>query len=500
VELLAITGDVFDSGTLEPERAVNAFLELYERLINALGRPVPSVIVPGNHDRRLYGMFGPHRTALFERLARDFAGRGWVHGAGAHFLAGVVPEALHPLPAWILTYDSTYLPLGLLSAGGALREEDLLHAAAQIEGKHPEWPLVFMLHHHLVPTPLTDVGPIEIDGLPQLLRWAVSKALPRLVSNADREELTMTALGAGSVLSVLHTLGRPVIVLHGHKHYANARHLGAIKQGQADVVILSAGSSGTAQSWFPTTARQAARLWPSFNVVELTPERLSADVVSFGYRADAIGETRVMPLFGATRRGARWEVAPVSPRPELESERRLNENSLRCRLSPSARERRWDVDYRRLYTGSSEAPESFEDTVDALEDSTISPTGPDAASVRLPPSPPCQMPLARDRELRYRIEGALCRHVSEAHRLFGKRWAPYCWLGLMNRYFSRRLLLKVDAGGAALSGAFASETDLGSGTIQPLALERLASDRVRVVYDNCPPRTLVRIHWPMEGQ
>jgi 3',5'-cyclic AMP phosphodiesterase CpdA len=137
VELLAITGDVFDSGTLEPERAVNAFLELYERLINALGRPVPSVIVPGNHDRRLYGMFGPHRTALFERLARDFAGQGWVHGAGAHFLAGVVPEALHPLPAWILTYDSTYLPLGLLSAGGALREEDLARGVGHLTATVP---------------------------------------------------------------------------------------------------------------------------------------------------------------------------------------------------------------------------------------------------------------------------------------------------------------------------------------------------------------------------
>lgn len=64
----------------------------------------------------------------------------------------------------------------------------------------------FLLHHHLVPTLLTDIGPVETDTLPNPLRWIINHVLPRLVSNADREELTMTALGAGTAFSILHTL------------------------------------------------------------------------------------------------------------------------------------------------------------------------------------------------------------------------------------------------------------------------------------------------------
>lgn len=496
VELLAITGDVFDSAILPAERAVSAFQALYERVVKALGHPVPTVVVPGNHDRRVHGLLAPHRPHLFHALSRAFNEHVWVHGNGGHFLAGVIAEEFHSIPAWVMAYDSTYLPLGLLSAGGALRQEDLLHAAAQIADRHPEWPLLFLLHHHLVPTPLTDVGPVETDTLPNPLRWIVNQVLPRLVSNADREELTMTALGAGTALSILHTLGRPVLVLHGHKHYANARHLRATKEKRADVLILSAGSAGLAQSWFPTTAREAARLWPSFNAIELDSDSVEADVVSFGYRGDALGETRVTPLVSARRRGVHWDTALVSERPEEPSERRLEENTLSCKLAPSLRPNRWDVEYRRGYTGSShDAPDSFEDTIDALDDSLLVPA--DAREATL--SPPCQLPLRRGQVASFRIEGALCRHVEEAYRLFGRRWAPYSWLGIMNRYFSREVRIEVHAEhGALLSEAFASETDLGSGSTRPLPLTECSVRHAVVVFRDCPARTLVRIHWPMD--
>ncbi len=499
--LLALTGDVFDSASLEPARAMRAFADLRTSIIDALGRKVPMVVVPGNHDRRFHGLVGPHRTALFERLASHFDDEVWVHGNAGHFLAGVVPNTRHDIPAWIIAYDSTYLPLGFISAGGALRQEDLLHAAAQIEGKRRDWPLIFLLHHHLVPTPLTDIGPVETDALPQALRWLISSVLPRIVSNADREELTMTALGAGTALSILHTLGRPVIVLHGHKHYPNARHLGATRQGQGDVLIVSGGSAGVAQSWFPTTAREAARLWPSFNVIELSESGVKADVVSFAYRGDALGETRVAPLVAAERRGVHWRPQPVAEQPDEAPERQLETNSLICTLQPSVREHRWDVHYVRHYDGGPEqAPESYEDTVDALEDSELVPLNSITRRGVVERTPPCQMRLFRGREAHYRIDGALCRHVTEAHRLFGKHWAPYSWLGVMNRYFSRRLVLEVRAQQADhLREAFASETDLGTGASGPLELACVEPGRVVVVYENCPARTLVRIHWPMQS-
>ncbi len=500
VELMALTGDVFDSAGLDLGAAMAAFAEFKENVSSALGGAVPMVIVPGNHDRRFHGLVGPHRTALFERLAAEFGEQVWVHGNTGHFLASVVPNTHHRVPAWVIAYDSTYLPLGFISAGGALRQEDLLHAAAQIENKRSDWPLIFLLHHHLVPTPLTDIGPVETDALPQALRWLVSQVLPRIISNADREELTMTALGAGTVLSILHTLRRPVIVLHGHKHYANARHLGATRQGQGDVLIVSGGSAGVAQSWFPTTAREAARLWPSFNVLELSPDGVKADVVSFAYRGEALGETRVVPLVAAERDGVRWHPQPVSDEPEKAPERQLENNTLICTLHPSVRHQRWDVHYVRAYDGEPEhAPDSYEDTVDALEDSELLTLNAVTRRGTIDRFPPCQMRLFRGQKAVYRIDGALCRHIDEAHRLFGKRWAPYCWLGVMNRYFSRRLVLEVRTQHPAhLRDAFASETDLGSGSSGPVELSLVEPGRVVVVYENCPARTLVRIHWPME--
>ncbi|HTV21128.1 MAG TPA: metallophosphoesterase, partial [Polyangiaceae bacterium] len=239
LDLLAITGDVFDSASRLPERSVNAFLRLHGELRAALGRDVPTVIVPGNHDRRRSGLIGPFRREPFIALRDALGERAFVHGSEVPFLAQVVPHELHGMPAWVVAFDSTYLPSGLISAGGSLRQEDILHAAAAIGQRQPDWPVLFLLHHHLIPTPLTDVGVVKVDKTPQLVRWGVEHLLPTLIANADREEMTMTALGAGTALSTFHALGRAVLVLHGHKHYATARLSSGLAEGQGDVLIVS---------------------------------------------------------------------------------------------------------------------------------------------------------------------------------------------------------------------------------------------------------------------
>lgn len=70
----------------------------------------------------------------------------------------------------------------------------------------------------------------------------------------------------------------------------------------------------------------------------------------------------------------------------------------------------------------------------------------------------------------------------------------------MNRYASTDVHLEIHAGApGALRGAFASETDLGTGLQQPLALAADSSDDVAIIrYPSCPPRTLLRVYWPLE--
>jgi len=201
---------------MSPRAAIPRFLALHEAILSTLGQRVPTILVPGNHDRRRWGLMGPQRDELFDELKSAVdPSEIFVAGCATPFLAQLVPAGFHRLPAHVIAYDSTFLPTGLLSAGGMIRQEDLLQVMAPLSAEEPPLPLVLLMHHHLIPTPVTDMSQIDSRAMPWLGRWLVSRALPWLVSNADREEMTMTALGAGTALSTLHALRRPTLVLHG---------------------------------------------------------------------------------------------------------------------------------------------------------------------------------------------------------------------------------------------------------------------------------------------
>src|SRR5450432_3803422 len=242
---IVITGDVFDSGTDPPAALVDAFLKLHRRMLTILGEAF-TVVLPGNHDRRRFGLIGPNREALFLALHRAAdPARMHVLGQRTPFLAEVVPPEFHALPAHVVSYDSSYLAGGLVGAGGTFRLEDLLQVHAQLpnDGR----PLLLLVHHHLIPTPITDVSHVDMVGTPRPVRWLVRTVLPALVSYGDREELTMTALGAGTALSALHSFGRAVLLLHGHKHVPTARLLRGMTSGCGDLLLVSAGSAGRSE-------------------------------------------------------------------------------------------------------------------------------------------------------------------------------------------------------------------------------------------------------------
>ena len=312
-DLLVITGDVFDSATVRRDAAVRHFRDLHAAIMDAYGGGVPTVVLPGNHDRRRAGVIGPHRPELFHAL-RAAVDPARVHVAGCKtpILAEVVPEAFHGLAAHVVAFDSTYLPRGLFSAGGIIRHEDILRVAAAIEDDARDCPLILLVHHHLIPTPLTDVSEIEPDRANGLGRWALAKLLPALVANAEHEELTMTALGAGTALTTLHAFGRAVLVLHGHKHYPTARLLHGTLEGSGDLLIASAGTAGRSERFQSTHQPEAPRLWPSFNVVVLDDDRATIDAVSFSPK-NAKRSSAHRPLVDARRQRARWSCEPVKP-------------------------------------------------------------------------------------------------------------------------------------------------------------------------------------------
>lgn len=498
--LLCFTGDVFDSSALPADVAVAAFEGLLTRIHAALGRAVPAVIVPGNHDRRRAGLLGPFSPVLFEHLREALGARAHVHGTNVPFLADVLPHEMHGLPLWLIAYDSTYLASGWISAGGILRQEDLLQAAAELGDAHREWPVFLLLHHHLVPTPITDMAKVEATHQPRVLRWGLEHVLPHVIPNADHEEMTMTALGAGTALSTLHALRRPVIVLHGHKHYASARVLSGVAADHGDVIIISAGSAGLAQSYTPGTARHAARLWPSFNVIQLDEDRVQAEAVSFGYRGDSAGQVLRRPLLRARREGARWRIVPLADH-EHDAGPRLARNELHCRLLAGSSASRWDMLCRRHYSGDAEhSPSAYMDTIDALEDGHLSVLDDNDLPRGKPVHTPTDVQLTRGEELRFRIESGVCRTISESTRLFGARWSPFSWMGIMNRYASDHVRIElVNEVSSGLARAFASAIDLATGMERPLPLSpESTAQRAVLECADCPPRTLLRVHWPLE--
>jgi 3',5'-cyclic AMP phosphodiesterase CpdA len=496
VGLLAITGDVFESATVSLDMATHRFGELHKEMCRALGRDVPTVIVPGNHDRRRNGLFGPHRGELFVALRNALGSRAWVHGCDTPFLSALVPHSYHGLPLWIVAYDSTYLARGLVSAGGALRQEDLLYAAAQLAGKNPDWPVLFLLHHHLVPTPLTDLGPVEIDHAPFVVRWGVQHLLPKLIANADREELTMTALGAGTALSTLHTLGRSVLAIHGHKHYATARMLEGMREGDGDVLLVSAGSGGLAQRWNDQGATDSARLWPSFNVIALDGNALAIDTVSFAWKEEGSAKRSRRALVRARREGSQWRVEPLREVNIEDAGPRLTLNAAHCQLhSSSTQPGRWDyVCEREVRKAPDVRLHRYVEEVNGLPD------GRGAINHHSEPAPlPIQVHLDLGGTTYYRVLGGVFRTLAEAEHVHGDGPTPFASLGLLNRYYSDVAQLTVRGLGDAALDAFASATDLGTGLERPVSIERASEPGVIFVRaTGCPPRTLLRVYWRLD--
>lgn len=493
VALLVVTGDVFDSATLDASMATHRFKMLHKEICRALG-PVPTVIVPGNHDRRKNGLFAPHRLELFDSLRDAMGPQVFVHGCNTPFLSQLVPQEFHGLPLWLVAYDSTYLPRGLISAGGALRQEDLLQTAAQIGDEHPDWPVIVLIHHHLVPTPLTDLGAVELgENSNPLVRWGVQRMLPGLVANADREELTMTALGAGTALSTLHTLGRAVLVLHGHKHYATARLLDALIEGQGDVLVVSAGSAGVAQSWSHDARRDTARLWPSFNLIEWSSEFVSIDTVSFAWKERQSARHARRALVRARRSGSQWQVQHIKDIDLGDAGPRLLLNRSRHSLVTSRSfVERWDYTCERVVScGDERTIARYVETVEGPRDARFLLDG-QASAVALP----AHVHLELDGAVEYRVEGGLVKNLDAARRLFGDDPSPFASVGLMNRYFASTARLELGGLLDVSGGAFASATDLGTGLERPIRLERLSEPGSAVAeVKDCPPRTLLRIYW-----
>jgi Calcineurin-like phosphoesterase len=472
--LVIVSGDVFDSSDMTWDVAGPLFDQFMKAIDGSLGRQVPVVVVPGNHDRRASGVFGEHDTELFRALHAAHGGeRIKVTGIAQHSLVELLDD-IPALAARLASFDSTYLPRGLVGAGGWLRPQDLLH----------------------LPTPLTDVGAIDVAGRPAWQRFLIARVLPWLVANGDREELTMTALGAGSALSLLHALGRPVLVLHVHKHYPTVRLLKGLAQYEGDLLLVAAGSAGTWEPWRPFVHEDVMRLWPSFNLIEISSDGIDIESVSYSPRDDRT-PFGLRPLVAVKREGSRWNVRHDAERARSGA-LRLAENmaSFALAASPTNPGDAFDITCTRRITphpqGAFEG--KYSELIEGLRDGDVSVDGdPSQQRQRLPKS--LDLPLGRD--LTYQVRRGACRTLEAARRELGPGNVHES-VELVNRYGCSRVRLTLDVGDQAdhVGSVFGSVTDLETGRERPARVQRHGQSYVIEEVD-CEPRTLVRIYWSL---
>jgi 3',5'-cyclic AMP phosphodiesterase CpdA len=482
---IVITGDVFDSAELPPAAAVSEFLALHARMVSALGGTASTIVVPGNHDRRRYGLVGPPRGDLFQALldAADPT-RVYVAGRRAPHLAEIVPETLHGLPFHVVAYDSTYLPGGLFSAGGTLRIEDLLMAHSDLP--HDGRPLLVLTHHHLIPTPLTDLSHIDSAGTSRLVRWAIGDLLPAIISYGDREELTMTAMGAGTVLSTLHALGRPVLLLHGHKHVPTARLVSGMTEDCGDLLIASAGSAATRERVHPARHPDAARLWPSFNVVQLREDSVAIEALAFAPKSATRPPVR-RQLASAHFNGPKWRPAPVSFRVKDPAPRVELDEATYTLVSTPMHPSYWDYAcVRRVVPCEPARLGRYVDFVRSAPRTVGSRAG--SRGVR-------RIELTLGAETRYEEQAALCRTLAAATEARGPGTA-FESVALLCRYGAKRATLAMRRHGAEGVKPFGSFTDLTIGRERPVRVET-TDDAWKIHVESCAPRSLLRLYWPL---
>jgi hypothetical protein len=346
-------------------------------------------------------------------------------------------------------------------------------------------PLILLIHHHLIPTPITDISPVDSVGGARLVRWLVDTAVPALVSNADREELTMTAIGAGTALSTLHTFGHAVVLLHGHKHFPTARLLRGMTEDCADLLIVSAGTAGRRERIQATHDPDAARLWPSFNVVEMNDRAIAVDSISFAPRRTTRRPLRRV-LARAVHEGPKLVPEPVTFRVE-DHEPRVALDQAEFQLSPSASGARWDMACERKVTlVDGVRLDRYTDFIHVL---------PAIVAGRHGGRFSRRVDLEIGSVTRFQFSAALCRTLGEGAKCYGAG-AAFEWVGLLCRYGAVSAILSLSRDGVGDTDPFGSMTDLSTGRERPLPVEASASAWT-IRADACPPRGLLRLYWPL---
>jgi hypothetical protein len=250
------------------------------------------------------------------------------------------------------------------------------------------------------------------------------------------------------------------------------------------LLIASAGSAGTRERVHAARHPDAVRLWPSFNLVSLTENEVRVESVSFSPKPTARPPIRRL-LASASREGPKWKPEPVTFRVK-DPAPRVAVDEADYELQPStASPGRWDFSCeRRVEPCGGAGLRRYVDFVHAL------PRGAGA-----PRRGNRHFDLTIGGVTRYSVPGGLRRTRSEGSGA-GDAGVAFEWVGLLCRYGAVRATLRLARVRAEGIDPFGSVTDLTIGRERPVTLQ-VTSDWWLLSAEALPPRTLMRIYWPL---
>jgi hypothetical protein len=252
-------------------------------------------------------------------------------------------------------------------------------------------------------------------------------------------------------------------------------------------LLASAGSAGLRER-VGVPDSDAARLWPTFNLVELDAKRVHVQALSFSPKRSGKAPIR-RDLAEARLVTPKWEPIPVSFRP-VDAPFRVSSDQADYELSASLlAPGRYDVSCeRRVELEPGANLRRYVDFVHAVP--LIAPRTRRLRRVTR------RFALSVGDVTRYRIDHGLCRTLHEGSRSYGAGTA-FEWVGLLCRYGAKRATLRLARNGAEWLEPFASVTDLATGREQPTALA-VSDEHWSVTKLDCAARVLLRIYWPLD--
>ncbi|MDO9236472.1 MAG: metallophosphoesterase [Aquabacterium sp.] len=244
-DLIVVTGDIVDSPTKENFKLAREQFDQFQSR-----HPRKFLVCPGNHDRHWRGNATGPFTRWFSSFKKAQDAAPWFTEAFAGHVSQ--PDQYEDLRFRVGSFDWCIRFAGVDSAinvkyvaQGFVTPEDLQKLSCLTQETRDVDAVFVLMHHHLLPIAANE---------------KIAQSVTGIVAGT-------TVVNAGMTLATM-VRSQVNVVLHGHEHQRNLARYATFGSGQAETVVMGAGSSTGVVTFGHCDLNKA-----SANVIELREDQ-----------------------------------------------------------------------------------------------------------------------------------------------------------------------------------------------------------------------------------